>query len=112
MTSLVDVVFILLFFFMLASRSGPLRALDVQLASAVSPAAGARVARRLDLRPGGVLVLDGEALALAQLRQRLRARAAGPVLLQAHSGVSVQALVSLLDELRALGTDVQLAGAP
>lgn len=116
LTSLVDVVFILLFFFMLASRSADWRGLSLDL----SEPAGARAAAppqqdhapRILLQAGGALMLDGEAITLEELQQDLSGRGAGaPAVVVPAPGVPVQALIDLLDALTPLGPRLLLSGS-
>ena len=107
LTPLIDVVFILLIFFMLASRLGDLRGLP--LVAAQGGGGGVEGAVLLELRAGG-LRLSGEAVDEAALAARLTPDRR--VLLRAGAGVTTQALVALLDRLEALGVrDVTLLEA-
>lgn len=116
LTSLVDVIFILLFFFMLAAHDLDWRALRVDLAAPVVEAAETRpVAVEVQTV---VMLASGELLFEAQPATRdevLSRIAAGsrdrPLVLVPGRGVTVQAMVSLLDAITPLGVPVQLGRA-
>ncbi|WAJ30795.1 ExbD/TolR family protein [Antarcticirhabdus aurantiaca] len=113
LTPLIDVVFLLVMFFMLSSTFVPLRRLDVGIASGstASGAAQAEDKRTLFLTVGaapgadGVAAsLDGAAVPPGGLEAALRARAGSDdvqVLLQMRSGTDVQDLVTALEAVRA-----------
>ena len=107
LTPLIDVVFILLLFFMLASSFSQWRTIDV-----LTPAAGS--ARNADEQPlliridsAGEIYLDGTlhtpdslgAAADAVLRQQPLRR----IIVQPAPDVSLQTIVSVLERLRAAG---------
>ena len=113
LTPLIDVVFILLIFFMLASRFADHRALPLDAASA-GAGAGPEGALLVEIRRDG-LRLSGEALApdalAARLAAHLRARPDLRVLLAPAPGVDLQAAVAALDLLASAGArDVALLG--
>ena len=79
LTPLIDVVFLLLLFFMLASTFTRFAAVDVTLAGGSGPAGDAPLVL-LTVAGEGRLMLDGEAVELAGLGAALKARAAaGPI---------------------------------
>ncbi|MCR9150649.1 MAG: biopolymer transporter ExbD [Rhodobacteraceae bacterium] len=106
LTPMIDVVFLLLVFFMLAARFGAEGALTLTLAA---PAAGADWSgppRLVEIAPGGAIRLNGVALAAADLPAALAPLMAGPedpVVLRAVDGAATGALVAVLDGLRAAG---------
>ncbi|MCH9826574.1 MAG: biopolymer transporter ExbD [Gammaproteobacteria bacterium] len=106
LTSLVDVVFILLFFFMLASSYLDWRAFPLSLAGEGGDAS-APVGHTLTIARDGAL-LDGEIVNAEQLRERLRGRAA-PVVVVPEDGVPLQSLVEWLDRLKLWGVNASLA---
>lgn len=114
LTSLVDVVFILLFFFMLASQQLGWRALDLDLAppaGAARPPPETQDTLRVTLDAEGRLALEGEALVLSELQVRVAAHAPrGPVQVTPLAGVRVDALVRLLDALEPQGARLLLGG--
>jgi biopolymer transport protein ExbD len=104
LTPLIDVVFLLLVFFMLAARFGAERALPLV------PAAGGGGAwqgppRLVEVAAGG-LRLNGQAVApeaLAAALGPLMPAPDSPVVLRPEEGASVKALVDVMAELRAAG---------
>jgi|AntRauTorcE11898_2_1112593.scaffolds.fasta_scaffold15188_3 biopolymer transport protein ExbD len=114
LTPLIDVVFILLVFFMLASNFHDWRAIPLQ-ASGSGAGAGMRGALLVEVTAQGPR-LAGEALAMPALIDRLDARREGDpdaaLLIVARDGVKTGALVRVLDGLEAAGLrDVTLVGA-
>lgn len=111
LTPLIDVVFILLVFFMLASRFLDERSLTL---SAGGGGGGMEGAMLLEVRAEG-LRLSGEALAPEALAARLSARLAERpetrVILRAGEGVDVQRTVAAID-LAARAGATRLALAP
>lgn len=111
MTSLIDVIFLLLLFFMLSStfaRQGELP-LDLAMGGAVSPSE--TPPRFLQLRPEGMR-LDSEAVALPDLQGALAADTEGLLLVSMAPGVTSQQLAEVLHMLRDLsGWRVAVLGA-
>lgn len=115
LTPLIDVVFILLVFFMLASSFLDWRHISLQ--TPAGPAAGTSMTGALlvEVRPDGVR-LAGETLALESLVERVAARLADDpsrrVLIAPADGVSLQRAIDVLDRLSAAGaTDISLTPA-
>lgn len=116
LTSLVDVIFILLFFFMLAAHDVDWRALRVDLAEpagASAPNGATRVAAlKIVMLAGGELHMLGRRAShievLDEISNGPRDRA---VVLVPGRGVDVQALVSLLDAITPTGVKVLLGSA-
>jgi biopolymer transport protein ExbD len=106
LTPLIDVVFILLVFFMLASTFLDERAIKVDAPAASLGGTSMEGALLIDLRPDG-LRLGGQRLTGAQLLARLAEHAArNPaqrVLIKPAPGVSLQDAVALLDRVMASG---------
>ncbi|MCC6002319.1 MAG: biopolymer transporter ExbD [Pararhodobacter sp.] len=104
MTPLIDVIFLLLMFFMLASTFE--RAVEFDLALAGTEGAPAEL-RPLFLQVGpDSLALNGEAAALDALPAALAAAGAepdAPVLVALAAGVDAQRLVDVLAALRVTG---------
>ncbi|RKF16825.1 biopolymer transporter ExbD [Roseovarius spongiae] len=103
MTSLIDVIFLLLLFFMLSSTFSKFA--EVELSAATGGAAITSEVRPLFLQLGAAdLRLNGEPLPLDALAQRLReGGAAGevrPLLISLRDGVTSQRLTDLLVALR------------
>lgn len=110
LTPLIDVVFILLIFFMLASSFMEWRALDLGTPVQTAASGSSEGALLVELRAGevgAVLRLAGERLGPEELEARLAARLDQKpdqrVLLRAGSGVTLQETVTLLDRLDSLG---------
>ena len=104
---LVDVLLLLLVFFLLTSSYVVPRALDLELpgSSTAEPTEGSAIV--VGLGHDGRLSLNGQPLshsafgpALAQL---LESRPQSRVQVRAHAGLSIDVLVGLLDELRLAG---------
>lgn len=114
LTALVDIVFILLFFFMLAARTAPPRALELRV-EAPSPgaAAGAADVPEAIVRSGGRVDYDGRELAAGELADRLSGAGVARLSVRADGGARLQDLVTVLDVLRRADVAVQLLpGAP
>ena len=107
LTPLIDVVFILLVFFMLASSFTDWRSLRLTAAGTGGAAAPGLVGAMLvEVRPGGVR-LSGRRMAPDALAARLSARRETHpdtrVLVRPAGGVAMQRVVDLLDRLSAAG---------
>jgi len=104
LTPMIDVVFLLLVFFMIAARFGPEAGLELR--SAAGGAADWQGPPRLvEVRPQG-LRLNGAAMApeaLVSELGRLTETPADPVLLRGRDGADLQALVDALGTLSAAG---------
>ncbi|KMW57722.1 Biopolymer transport protein ExbD/TolR [Candidatus Rhodobacter oscarellae] len=102
MTSLIDVIFLLLLFFMLSSTFSKFAEVELAAASAGGAAEGeAPKIAFLELDEAR-LRLDGQELALAQVAVTLNERAAEPtlVLVQVSQAATAQRLTDLLVALR------------
>ena len=110
-TSLVDVMFVLLFFFMLTSSYLDWGALDVNIGSSesktVMPLPGH--VHQLQLLPVAQLKLDGKPITLAQLTSTLEHDAR--VVVQPLPGVSLQEMINVIDQLKAAGISLTLGRA-
>jgi biopolymer transport protein ExbD len=116
LTPLIDVVFILLVFFMLASSFLDERAIKVGAPAAALGGASLEGALLVELRRDG-LRLAGERLPLPQLMARLAEHAVRDprqrVLIKPAPGVSLQDAVTLLDRVSASGlSDVSFVRDP
>ncbi len=103
LTPMIDVVFLLLVFFMLASRLSNDAALPLANGAAASDTAPVEL-RLVELRPEGVL-LNGLPVALPDLPAALQARETppeAPVVLRGRD-VTMQDLVAVMERLRAAG---------
>ena len=113
LTPLIDVVFILLIFFMLASSFLDWRAIDLRAPATAGADAGHAGALLLRVGADGRLDLNGRPVAQAELTDRLRRAAAdrqdARLLIQPAAGVAMQRAIDLLDVARTAGLDrVQL----
>ncbi len=104
LTPMIDVVFLLLIFFMLASRFGIDRALPLVPASGASaPYSGPP--RLIDISPDG-LALNGMPIAADSLPAALAPLMQSPddaVILRPRDGADLQALVGVMDSLSQSG---------
>lgn len=109
LTPLIDVVFILLLFFLLASELQPYGGLSLKVPNAATTGAapGAGPPIRVHLRADGGLEVDGAVIPMVNLGAALgslrAARPAAPVLVSAAPDAALQSLVGLLDALAAAG---------
>lgn len=109
LTPLIDVVFILLLFFMLASSLHRWQALSLVLPTTSDTATATPSAALVwvGLAGDGTLSLDGRPLSAESLQTHLRARlAADPrtrVVVEPAEGVTLQGLIRLIERLRAAG---------
>lgn len=113
LTPLIDVVFILLVFFMLASSFLDWRAIPLDAPALSVARASEEGALRVELHAPDELRFAGEVITLEQLehrlRERLEQRPEQRVLVQAAGGVPLQRTVSVLDRIAASGvSDVAL----
>lgn len=104
LTPMIDVVFLLLVFFLLAARFGAEGAL-----SAAAPGAGSDwrgPPRLVEVAPEGRLFLNGVSLepaALVEALARLAPEPGDPVVLRGRAGATVQDLASAMEALAAAG---------
>ena len=107
LTPLIDVVFILLVFFMLASNFLDWRAIRLDAPAQAGADGGDRPAVLLRIGPDGALDLNGEPVAdggLAQAIQPLTQREPEPtVLIRPGAGVPLQRAISVLDRVEGAG---------
>ena len=103
LTPMIDVVFLLLVFFMIASRFGTEDALP--LTAAAGGGAYSGPPRLVEFGPAGV-TLNGVAVVADGLAEALSPLMNGPedvIILRARDGADLQALVALMEVLRAAG---------
>lgn len=106
LTPMIDVVFLLLVFFMLASRFGGESGLRLSAAIPGQGVAWSGPPRLVEVGPAGETRLNGVALASASLAAALAPLLGSPddaVVLRARGGASLQDLVATADQLRAAG---------
>ena len=106
LTPLIDVVFILLVFFMLASSFLDWRAIDLDAPVRAAGKASSEGALLVEIRPDG-LRLSAEPLSLDVLARRVGERLAVKpeqrVLIKPSKGIPLQRTVDVLDRLKAVG---------
>lgn len=112
---LIDVVFLMLIFFMLTSTFIDTASIDLSM-SRSGPSAGAGSGDMLlvDVKRDGELRLNGLTLGLDDLGPELAARAGAkvdtPVALRAEARVPVQRLVAVMDSIQGIGmSNIRLA---
>jgi biopolymer transport protein ExbD len=103
LTSLVDVMFVLLFFFMLAASATDRRSLAIGLPVSAGAATQAGRELQLDLLSAERWVLQGAEVEPRQLSAQLQVSGATQVRLQVAAGVPVQVLVDALAAVRDSG---------
>ncbi len=105
LTAMIDVVFLLLVFFMLASRFGTETHVPLLAAAPAGSAPYSGPPRLVDILPDGVR-LNGQAVQPDDLAARLSALTGAPgdtIVLRARDGASLQRLVDVVGPLRAAG---------
>ncbi|TDO95830.1 ExbD/TolR family protein [Marinomonas balearica] len=118
LTPLIDVVFILLLFFMLTSSFVPWRIVDTPLAIASSPTKDVtpleRVVFTLESNDGYVL-FENKTVAIDnqhQMSEWVKQNKDALVVIHAKEGVTLQSLMTLADQLKKLGAaHVSIANA-
>lgn len=114
LTPLIDVMFLLLIFFMLSSQVSPYSLLPIgsvageAVADAATPAPAAAVSDLSVRVSAGQVAVGGETVALAGLGpvvERLVARGFGGFLVIATRSASVQDIVTALEALQAAGAE-------
>lgn len=107
LTPLIDVVFILLVFFMLASSGLDWRAVDLTISSASGDAQSPSPALQIRLKADGSLLLGAEPMDVATLRGRMATTIAEApkrqIVINSEPGVRLQRAVDTLDLLKAEG---------
>ena len=115
LTPLIDVVFILLIFFMLASSFLTWRAIDLNAPVRTAAGVADNAALLIEISPDG-MQLDGANTSLPtlfdDLSDALAERSERQVLIQPGEGVPLQQFVLVLDTVKAAGIDdIQLVTA-
>ena len=110
---LIDVVFLMLIFFMLTSTFIDTASIDLSMARS-GPGAGAGDMLLVDVKRDGELRLNGLTLGLEDLGPELAARVGAqvdtPVALRAEARVPVQRLVAVMDSIQSVGmSNIRLA---
>ena len=106
---LIDVVFLLLIFFMLASTFIKPEAIDLMLEGSSTGGSAAEEMLNIEVVVDGTIRLNGLRLSMPQLETELASRIQGdqtrPVTIKAAAEVPVQTLVSIMDRVRSAGTN-------
>ena len=109
LTALIDVVFILLMFFMLTSTFTRYKAVDFQAPVAAATETDAEQPQRVILRPDGSLRLEnGTVIAAEEVPSVDSFEAGRPLVVLPEGDSSVQAMVTSLEKLKGLGLAVTL----
>ncbi len=106
---LIDVVFILLIFFMVSTTFVKDMKLDLQRPSAASAERAADKALRVHIDRAGQIVLDGQPIKAwmlqSRLRDLLRTSSSKTVLVIVDAQVAVERLIEVVDQCRLAGAD-------
>ncbi len=107
MAPLIDVVFLLLLFFMLTSTFTDPQAIDLTLPTSSSGNDAPETPIAVAIDDGGVVFLNGESVTLdaleAAIAEQLGADADDTVTLSSDDDVRVQRMVDVIDRIRAAG---------
>jgi|SRR5690606_11415145 len=103
LTPLIDVVFMLLLFFMLSTQFSHWRTMMLDAADASSTVASDEKGVELWLRDDGTADLDGRPVGLQELGALVGAATTVPIVVRAEGRVPLQRIVDALDALRATG---------
>lgn len=103
LTPLIDVVFILLIFFMLVSNLQSTNMIDLRVADRNPTPTQTQDRALLVTISRDALQLDGQPVSLAQLREQVALQPQRQVALEPADGVSLQRIVTVLDQLRGAG---------
>ena len=100
LTPMIDVVFLLLIFFMLVARFGINKVIDINLPSALSQNVQYEGAPRLvEIKPGNIVLLNGSEIPLDQLSNNLSELMPSPnalVILRSSAEANTQDLLDVL----------------
>jgi biopolymer transport protein ExbD len=103
LTPLIDIVFILLIFFMLASNFAEWQFIELATGDVEELHVDSQNTSTIKLMSGGGYALDGKEIPLKEIvaivRERCRANIDHPVIIKLADGVPLQLLVSLLDDI-------------
>lgn len=103
LTPLIDVVFILLIFFMLASNFTEWQFIELGIGEADEIRMDSRSTSTITLKPEGIYELNNVEMEvteiIATVRERSRINIDHPIIIKPYEGVALQSLVSLLDEI-------------
>lgn len=103
LTPLIDVVFILLIFFMLASSFAEWQFIELAVGEADEMRMDSLSTSVIKIKPNGVYELNDKQMEvneiIALVKQRCLNNSEHPVVIQPYDGVALQSLVTLLGEL-------------
>ena len=107
LTPLIDVVLILLVFFMLASSFLDWRSIKLEMATSSGAQSAGEGALLIRVKSNGTIDLNGEAISIdnlvTKISSRLKIKPGQPILIQPEQGATLQPVVVLLDRLAAIG---------
>ena len=113
---LIDVVFLLLIFFMLASTFIEPKSVELMLGSGTSQTVTAVEPLEIDVATDGSIRLNGLRLSVEQLTVEIAARIKGDpnriVTIRAEAEIPVQRLIQIMDQVRSAGTNKLRLSAP
>jgi len=114
---LIDIVFLLLVFFMLTSTFLVPEAIELELPESSSATVTENTPITISLNETGQLALNGEPIELGQLRTAieplLKQDADTPITLRSAAHTEVQQLLNVMDEIRVSGgSNIALATTP
>ena len=114
---LIDIVFLLLVFFMLTSTFLFTEAIDLELPEAGSASVAPPSPVSISIDRQGTIHLDGVVVPLGRLRSRVAVLIEQtpelPVILKSDARTEVQRLIEVMDEIRAAGgSNIALAAQP
>ncbi len=117
LTPLIDVVFLLLVFFMLTSTFLEPAAVDLTLPSSETATTAEKLPIEVMLARDGVVLLNGEQVSLSELQARLEVLLDGrenlTVALKADAAANIQQMLEIVDRIRAAGgRSLALAAEP
>mgnify|MGYP000727573174 FL=1 len=113
---LIDVVFLLLIFFMLASTFIEPKSVELMLGSGTTQTVTAVDPLEIDVATDGSIRLNGLRLSVEQLTVEIAARIKGDpnriVTIRAEAEIPVQRLIQVMDQVRSAGTNKLRLSAP
>ncbi len=103
LTPLIDVVFILLIFFMLASSFAEWQFIELDVGQADEMRVDSRSTSTIKLISDEIFTLNDNEMGIAEIvstvRERCRINIDHPIIIQPLEGVSLQSLVTILDQI-------------
>ena len=113
---LIDVVFLLLIFFMLASTFIEPNAVDIRLSGGNAETVNTADPLVVEVIPDGSVRLNGLRLSFEQLTVEIAARIKGDpsrvITIMASADIPVQTLIQVMDQVRSAGTNNLRLSAP